>query len=442
MRGKAIALSLLVTLALALTTLVNVSADSKSLSKKRSNKTHRNKSVNSNNFTSSQQTDTQAMEKGSKVNVDSRLVAADTKFGFNLYSQLTRQGADKNIFISPASIAMALAMTYNGANGETRQAMMRTLELQGLTPVEINAANAQLKSALENADPKVKLEIANSLWARQGVQFQSEFVKANKESYKAEVAELNFNNPSAVATINSWVSKSTHGKIDKIVDQISSDTLLFLINAIYFKGSWTAKFDATLTTPEDFTLASGKQKKLPMMSQSGSYSYFENDKFQAVALPYGDKRMNMYVFLPKENSTLADFHQSLNAQNWGDWMSRFKQMKGDISLPKFKVEYETTLKGILSSLGMGTAFDEHADFSAMLKPPAKAFISEVKHKAFAEVNEEGTEAAAVTSVEMRTTSLGPPPRTFRMDVDHPFFFAIRDNQTGAVLFMGSIAEPQ
>jgi serine protease inhibitor len=442
MRAKTIVPSLLVILALASSALVYVSADSKSLSKKQSRKDSGNKSVNASNFMPLQQTDTTPMEKVSNVKVDSRLVAADTKFGFNLYSQLTKRAANKNIFISPASIAIALAMTYNGATGETRQAMMQALELQGLTSAEINAANAQLKTALENADPKVKLEIANSLWARQGVQFQSEFVQANKEFYKAEVAELNFNNPSAVATINSWVSKSTHGKIDKIVDQINSDTLLFLINAIYFKGSWSEKFDAALTKPEDFTLADGKQKKHPMMSQSGRYAYFESDKFQAVALPYGDKRMNMYVFLPKENSTLADFHQSLNAQNWGDWMSRFKQMKGDISLPKFKVEYETTLKDTLSTLGMGVAFGGNADFSAMLKPPARAFISEVKHKAFAEVNEEGTEAAAVTSVEMRTTSLGPPPKTFRMDVDHPFFFAIRDNQTGAILFMGSITEPQ
>jgi serine protease inhibitor len=267
-------------------------------------------------------------------------------------------------------------------------------------------------------------------------------VKANKEFYQAEVAELDFNQASAITTINGWVSKSTHGKIDKIVEQISSDTLLFLINAIYFKGSWSEKFDAAKTRPEAFKLASGKQKQHPLMAQSGRYSYFENDAFQAVALPYGNKRLNMYIFLPKADSTLASFHQVLNARNWADWMARFTQMKGDIRLPKFKVEYETTLKGALSAIGMGAAFDERADFSAMLKPPATAFISEVRHKAFAEVNEEGTEAAAVTSIEMRTTSLGPPPKTFQMVVDHPFFFAIRDNQTGAVLFMGSIGEPQ
>jgi serpin B len=442
MRVKGFVLSLLVILVLTSSVLINISADSKSPGTKHLNQKQGKNPEQSSHSTSGKQTDTKPMEQSGKTKVDSRLVAADTKFGFNLYSQLTKRGADKNIFVSPASIALALAMTYNGASGETQKAMTRALELQGLTLAEINAANAQLKTALENADPKVKLEIANSLWAREGVQFQPEFVKANRDFYKAEVAELDFNQSSAVATINAWVSKSTHGKIDKIVDQISRDTLLFLINAIYFKGSWSEKFDAALTKEENFTLAGGKQMKHPLMSQSGRYAYFENDKFQAVALPYGDKRINMYLFLPNQNSTLAEFHKALTAQSWAEWMSRFVQMKGDISLPRFKVEYETTLKGALSALGMGAAFDENADFSAMLKPPARAFISEVKHKAFAEVNEEGTEAAAVTSVEMRTTSLGPPPKTFRMVVDRPFFFAIRDNQTGAVLFMGSIAEPK
>lgn len=440
MRRKGITLGLLLMLALAYSVFINSSADSNSLSHTQLNNKQGKNSENSSHNTPGSKTDTKPMEQSGNTTVDSRLVSADTKFGFNLYSQLTKRGADKNIFISPASIAIALAMTYNGASGETRQAMMRALELQGLTLAEINAANAQLKTALENADPKVKLEIANSLWARQGVQFQPEFVTANRDFYKAEVAELDFNQSSAIATINAWVSKSTHGKIDKIVNQISPDTLLFLINAIYFKGSWSEKFDAALTKEENFTLGGGKQTKHPLMSQSGRYAYFENDKFQAVALPYSDKRINMYLFLPSPNSTLADFHKSLTAQSWTEWMSRFAHMKGDISVPRFKVEYETSLKGVLSSLGMGSAFDENADFTAMLKPPTRAFISEVKHKAFAEVNEEGTEAAAVTSVEMRTTSLGPPPKTFRMVVDRPFFFAIRDNQTGAVLFMGSIAE--
>lgn len=379
---------------------------------------------------------------GNAVAVDPRLLAANTKFGFRLYSELVKKDAGKNIFVSPTSVAIALAMTYNGAEGATRQAMERALELQGVSREEINQAYAQLKTMLENLDPKVQLQIANSLWARQGVSFTSDFIDRSKRSFAAEVRQLNFNSPSAPATINAWVSDKTKGKIDKIVDQINSDTVMFLINAIYFKGMWTKKFDAAETVEDAFTLASGAKKQQPMMNQRGKYSYFENDKLQAVSLPYGDKRVQMYVFLPKESSSLGEFHAALTADNWTQWMSQFKMTEGHIALPRFKVEYEASLLGALGALGMGPAFGRDADFSAMVKPPAKAFIGEVKHKAFAEVNEEGTEAAAVTSVEMRTTSLGPPQRTFEMLVNRPFFFAIRDNQTGSVLFMGSITEPR
>jgi serpin B len=442
MRRTAIGLALVFLFACASTLFMGRAVESNSLSRSQLRKKQGNPSKDSSPSQPDQGMQEKPMDSKSDSQVDSRLVLANTKFGFTLFSEIAKRDAGKNIFISPSSIALALAMTYNGADGETRQAMARALEVQGLTVAEVNAANAQLKAALEQADPKVKLEIANSLWARQGLQFQPDFIRTNKESYKAEVTELDFYKPSAAATINSWVSKSTHGKIEKIVDQIHPDTLLFLINAIYFKGTWSEQFNAALTREDNFTLANGAAKRLPMMSQSGRYAYFENDKLQAVALPYGNRRLSMYVFLPKQKNGLADFHQSLSAQNWNDWVSRFTQMKGDIVLPKFKVEYETGLKSHLSALGMGAAFRESADFSAMLKAPAKAFISEVKHKAYAEVNEEGTEAAAVTSVEMRTTSLGPPPKTFRMVVDHPFFFAIRDNQTGAILFMGSITEPK
>src|SRR5262249_20231304 len=230
----------------------------------------------------------------------------------------------------------------------------------------------------------------------------------------------------------------THGKIAKVVDQINPDTLLLLINAIYFKGKWATQFDPAKTKEENFTPAGDVQKRVPMMHQSNRYSYFENDKFQAVSLPYGNKRVSMYVCLPRSNSSLAEFHRMLTAESWSAWMNQFREMKGDLSLPRFKVEYETSLKAALTSIGMGAAFKENADFSAMVAPPTRAYIGDVKHKAFAEVNEEGTEAAAVTSVEMRTVSM-IQPQTFRMIVDHPFFFAIRDNRTGAVLFMGSIA---
>ncbi len=388
---------------------------------------------------SNQDESTNSMQQ-KNMQVDSRLVMANANFGFKLYSELSKREANKNIFISPASILFALTMAYNGADGQTREAMQKALELRNLKLEEINAANAQLKSALESADPKVQIQIANSLWARLGAKFNPEFVAANKNFYQAEVRELDFNNPAAPATINGWVKDKTRGKIDKIVDQIDRDILLFLINAIYFKGAWTAKFDPANTKDGNFTNAGGKQKRLPMMSQSGNFEYFENDNLQAIALPYGNRRLSMVVFLPKSDTSLAAFLSNLTPQNWQGWMMQLHSREGSLSLPRFKTEYEVELSEALKALGMGEAFQDRANFSKMFQPPQQVAISQVKHKAVVEVNEEGTEAAAVTSIQMRTTSLGPPP--FQMVVDHPFFFAIRDKESGAILFMGSIVEPQ
>ncbi|MEO0686091.1 MAG: serpin family protein, partial [Cyanobacteria bacterium J06649_11] len=230
------------------------------------------------------------------------------------------------------------------------------------------------------------------------------------------------------------------GKISKIVDKIEPDQVLFLLNAIYFKGSWTKEFDQEKTAKFPFYLSSGKEKEHPMMSQSGNYKYYENDKFQAVSLPYGENgRVSFYVFLPKQNSDINYFYQSLNAANWDKWMSQFVKREGSIRLPRFKMDYQATLNDALSALGMEEAFTDSANFSEMgnnLK------ISEVKHKTFLEVNEEGTEAAATTSVGVQLTSAKPPSQQpFEMIVNRPFFCAIRDNQTRSILFMGSIVEP-
>lgn len=375
--------------------------------------------------------------------LDPRLAAANTKFGFKLYAELTRQGAGKNIFVSPSSIALCLAMAYNGAEAETRQAMARTFETQAMSLDELNRAYRELKTALEQADPKVQLQIANSLWARQGLTFKPDFIQRNKDYFSAQVTALNFDDPGAPATINQWVSEKTHGKIDKIVDQIDSQSILFLINAIYFKGAWTKEFDKAKTRPDNFTLPHGT-RQVPMMSQSDKYQYLETKDFQAVSLPYGGGRVSFYVFLPSASSSLGAFEKSLTEASWQQWMGQFRATDGDISLPRFRVEYEATLNDALKALGMGIAFDEgRANFSGMIQTQGQnVYISRVKHKTFAEVNEEGTEAAAVTSTEMRTTSMAVPRQRFNMVVDRPFFCAIRDNTSGAVLFMGSIYDPQ
>jgi serine protease inhibitor len=376
--------------------------------------------------------------------IDSRLASANTRFGFKLLAEIAGRDADKNIFISPSSVALCLAMAYNGAEDETKQAMARALESQAMSLDELNRAYAELKAALENPDAKVQLQIANSLWARRGLKFKPDFIQRARQFFGAEVTELDFNDPAAPVTINRWVSDKTRGKIDKIVDGISSDSILFLINAIYFKGAWSKEFDKARTKEDAFTLASGAQKRLPMMPASGNYNYYESSDFQAVSLPYGGGRASMYIFLPSKNSSLAAFQKGLSASAWEGWMKQFNETEGDIALPRFKVDYEVTLNDALKALGMGVAFDEaRANFRGMIEPGGgNVYISQVKHKTFAEVNEEGTEAAAVTSTEMRATSAMRPRQRFRMVVDRPFFCAIRDNQTGTVLFMGSIIDPQ
>jgi serine protease inhibitor len=379
----------------------------------------------------------------STTRVDDRLIAATSRFSFKLYGQLLKQRTGKNVFVSPSSMLFALAMTYNGAEGETRQAMARAMELEGLSLPEVNRDFADLKSALASADPKVQLKIANSLWARKEFSLKPDFTQRTREFYAAEVTSLDFNSSAAPATINSWVKNNTEGRIEKIIDQISSDTILFLINAIYFKGQWTTEFDKTKTREDDFNLAGGSQKKLPMMSQSGKYLYYKAKDFQAVSLPYGTGRMSMYVFLPNKGTTLDQFERNLTGEGWETWMRSFRVAPGEVTLPRFKIEYEVELNDALKALGMAEAFDpQRANFSGIAQVgQERLFISQVKHKTFAEVNEEGTVAAAVTSVAVQVTSVQIPQEPFIMKVDRPFFVAIRDNLTGTLLFMGSIADP-
>ncbi|WP_293073897.1 serpin family protein, partial [Moorena sp. SIO4A5] len=265
--------------------------------------------------------------------VDTNLVDANTKFGFKLFSEILKQDTNKNVFVSPTSIAIALDMAYNGASGETQEAMAKVLELEGLSLDQLNQGNNALKASLENADPDVQLSIANSLWANQGIDINPKFIKNNQKFYKAEVTELDFSSAKAAKKINRWVKNNTNGKIKKIVERTQGDELLFLINAIYFKGSWTREFDKSQTSDQAFYISDVNQKQHPMMYQYGKYQYYENDAFQAVSIPYGKERLSLYVFLPREGSSLAEFQQQLTAENWLQWMKEFRSRDGSIRLP-------------------------------------------------------------------------------------------------------------
>ena len=362
----------------------------------------------------------------------SGVASANTRFGFKLLQDLREREPGANIFISPLSISIALTMTYNGAAGETEHAMAEVLEIGGLDRDTVNHSNAALRNSLENPDPKVEISIANSIWSRQGVDLNADFLERNRAFFGAEIASLDFNSPQATEIINEWVDTNTNGKIKKIVGRIDPQTLLFLINAIYFKGNWQDEFDPSRTRPGTFQLPSGSEKRVQMMRREGAYPYFRGENFEATSLPYGDGRLGMYIFLPSHDSSLNKFLRNLNEENWEDWISQLQDRRHELMLPRFKLEYEIRLNDTLEALGMGIAFGSGADFSGM---GPSLFISEVRHKTFVEVNEEGTEAAAVTAV----VGVKSIPSVFR--VDRPFFFAIYDAETETILFMGTVTEP-
>jgi serine protease inhibitor len=370
------------------------------------------------------------------------VVAASNAFGFDLFQQLRRRTPGGNVFVSPLSVSLALSMAAGGAAGETRQAMMRTLRLEGASAEEADRGPAGLLAALKSADPMVELAIANSLWARAGVRFEPDFLTRNRRFFGAEISALDFNAPSSVAAINRWVAAGTRGKIARIVEQIPPDHVLLLINAVYFKGQWQTRFDRALTRPQPFHLAGGGQKRTPMMEQSGNYPYLGGDRFQAIGLPYGNGRVSLHLVLPAPDSSLDELLRGLNAARWDAWMNGLQLMPGDVRLPRFSLAYERALNDALREMGMEPAFNPaRADFSRM-RAARDLFLSEVKHQALIELNEDGTEAAAATSVGVGITSVGPQPQRFTFTADRPFLLTIRDSQTGALLFLGALIEPQ
>ncbi len=367
-----------------------------------------------------------------------RLAHAYNLFGFDLYAKVLIEHALENVFISPASVAIALAMTLGGANGTTEEAMASVMKLVGMEASEINGENKALIDHLDAAYHDIEVSIANSLWLRPAFPFHRDFVERSRTFFSADV----FNELDA-EKINEWVSEKTSEKIRNIVEEIRPDDIAYLVNAIYFKGIWTREFDPEKTTDEDFHLIDGSTITVPMMKQSGEYRYLEDEDMQAISLPYGEGAVVMYVFLPRPGVELSAFHSKLNGETWEAVIKGFTPREGKIALPRFRCEFTTGLVNALAALGMGIAFSEgKADFSRMCDlSRGNVAIGSVVHKAFVEVNEEGTEAAAATAVGMRLTSVQKTPEPFVMTVDRPFYFAIRDEQSKAVLFMGSIYDP-
>jgi len=365
---------------------------------------------------------------------ENRVVASGNRFGLNLFRALAPGRGDENTFISPLSVAMALGMTYNGAVGATKDAIEATLELSGMGTDEINQSYLSLVQFLTQLDPKVTLQIANSIWYRDGLDVRQDFLDANRVYFDAEVTGLNFNSPDAVATINAWVDGNTNGKIKTIIDAIPSDVVMYLIDAVYFKGAWKYQFDPNKTADAQFTSASGATVPCRMMNQVGTFPYFANADFQLIDLPYGSERFSMTLLVPWAGKNIDSLIQQITPETWSYWIERLTPQDGAVSVPRFKLEYEQSLKDVLTDLGMGIAFGDSADFSGINRQTRLA-ISDVRHKTFVEVNEEGTEAAAVTLVGFYLLD-GPGP--FHVSADRPFIFAIRERVSGTILFIGKM----
>jgi len=352
---------------------------------------------------------------------------------------LARDENSENIFISPTSISLALAMTYNGAAGDTKSAMETALKTQGFTAGEINGSYKSLVDALLSVDPKVLLEIANSIWYRQDFSVLPGFIDTNQTYYSAEVSPLDFDLPGAPGVINNWVNDQTHGKIREIVRDIPPEAMMYLINAIYFKGIWKYEFKEENTVDDNFYLEDGTTVTIPMMKQTTDLRYASQDWFSMAELPYGQGNFSMLILLPGHGHTTGEITAALTPENWDEWMGSLADVKMELHLPRFRFAYENTLNDELESMGMGIAFTDQADFSG-INGMGGLLISKVLHKSFVEVNEEGTEAAAVTSVQIDVTSIpGTDPATFY--VDRPFIFAIRELSTGTILFIGLVQNP-
>ncbi len=371
---------------------------------------------------------------------EKKVSGSSEDFGLKLFRKTNELETGKNIFIAPLSVSYALGMTLNGANNDTYEAMKKTLELNSLSQDEINKAFKSLMQLLTSIDPKVNFRIANSIWYRNDLTVKDEFVSVNKNYFNALVRGMDFNDPLAAKTINNWVSESTNGKIKEIVeDPIKDDLMMFLINAIYFKGSWKYQFDPKYTSDDYFYLSDGSQTNCKMMKVKSKYLYLSKDDCQVIELPYGDCNYCMDIILPKTGSDINSFITNLSTEKWDNWLSEISETEVNLFLPKFTLEYKLELKDVLSALGMSVAFTGAADFTKMHEP-SELCIGAVKHKTFVEINEEGTEAAGVTSVEIKLTSTVGNKEVF-MQVNHPFVLVIREKNSNAILFIGKIINP-
>ena len=363
------------------------------------------------------------------------VLSATKAFSFSLWRAINAAEKDSNVFVSPLSASFSLGMAMNGAANQTLDQMRSALQFGGASISDIDAGYKSLIGLLTSLDPTVTMTVANSIWYRKDFAFNQSFLDDGANYFGAAIKPLDFNDAAgSLSAINGWVNAQTNGKIPSIIDQIEPANVMFLINAIYFKGSWRTKFDANLTVTAPFHAPSGDQSAR-LMHREGKMSYTETSAFQAVDLPYGDSAFTMTVVLPKQGSTVESLASSLDASVLQAVTNNLRTAEVDLFMPKVKISFARGLIPDLKTLGMLAPFTDGADFTRMSTRGRELYISQVKHKAYVDINEEGTEAAAVTSTGISVTSA---PMTTTMRVDRPFMFVIRERLSGTVLFMGKV----
>lgn len=367
-----------------------------------------------------------------------RVIETNNGFGLELLQEVFDEDKAPNIMISPASVSIALGMTYNGAESTTRDAFREVLDYGDLTQGEVSEITRELIHVLLTNTKGNLLEIANSIWYNEGFPVKQDFIDLSATYYDAKVKELDFSKANAVTTINNWVSNKTHDKIETIIDQIDPFTAMFLINALYFNCVWETEFDPKDTYDAPFYREDGSRFGIvDMMKLENDFQAAYSDNFRAVELPYKGDKFSMFLFLPDEGTTVNELVSELDTDTWNHWMELFNRVpEYDVELPRFKFEFDRSLKQDLIDMGLEVAFSDRADFSGI--SDISLLISDVIHKTYIKLNEEGTEAAAVTAVVMGVTSVGPGDL---LRFDRPFLFAITENSSKSILFMGKVSEP-
>jgi len=374
------------------------------------------------------------------VLIPERISTGTNDFAFDFFKNLQQvEHSDKNLFVSPLSLHTALGMLLNGAEKETASEILKALKMEGVSLEDLNKTYKILLHELPSADSKVTLGLANSVWYRKNFSVEANFMNVLRQSFQAEVTGLEFNN-AAKDKINQWARDKTDGKIRKVLEQLNADDVLFLLNALYFKGDWATRFDPKNTLDKPFHLQVGGDKNVKMMFAKADFATSGSEKFVAVRLPYGNGQFEMTALLPKDQNSITEVLNSLTSAEWNKIRSDTVKTSVNLGLPRFTMEYSVRLNGVLDLMGMQKAFSGAAEFGNISREqPVK--VSFVNQDTYLGVDEKGTEAAAVTSIGMVATSSGPREPE-NIVFDRPFGIIISEKTSNTILFMGRIMNPE